>query len=73
MLNDASAAVDGYDEAKDEDKVTEDPGFRPEASQMLFKAGQSKRIWGELYKVGTIHIHVKGRILHYTMYSKCVR
>ena len=41
----------GHDEQKDGDKVTENHGFRPEAKQMIFKAGQSKRIWGELYKV----------------------
>ena len=33
------------------DRVTEDPGYKDEVSDMHFKAGQSKRVWGELYKV----------------------
>ena len=31
--------------------MVEDPGFRPEPMDLIFKAGQSKRVWGELYKV----------------------
>ena len=38
----------GYDEEKDEDKVTEDPGFLREAKQMIFIAEQSKRNLGRI-------------------------
>lgn len=44
-------AQENYDEERDIDLVTDDLGFREEASDMHFKAGQSKRVWGELYKV----------------------
>lgn len=44
-------AEEKYNHEKDEDLVKEDPGFRPECMEMYCKAGQSKRVWGELYKV----------------------
>ena len=47
----ATKANESYDTTKDQDLVTEDPGFKVEASDVFFKAGQSKRVWGELYKV----------------------
>lgn len=40
-----------YDQDKDLDLVRETDGVKPEAINPLFKAGQSKRIWNELYKV----------------------
>jgi nuclear GTP-binding protein len=40
-----------YDLDKDLDLVREDDGVKQEAMNPLFKAGQSKRIWKELYKV----------------------
>ncbi len=51
LLAQAEAATEDYDEDKDVDRVTEDPGYKDEVSDMHFKAGQSKRVWGELYKV----------------------
>ncbi len=39
------------DEKKDRDLVVDNGGVSNEAMFALFKAGQSKRIWGELYKV----------------------
>lgn len=41
----------GYNEEKDLDLVREDDGIKDETINPLFKAGQSKRIWNELYKV----------------------
>lgn len=40
-----------YDADKDKDLVTDNQGVTDEAMFALFKAGQSRRIWGELYKV----------------------
>ena len=40
-----------YDQEKDMDLMREDDGVKQEAMNPLFRAGQSKRIWGELYKV----------------------
>ncbi|KAK5891981.1 hypothetical protein CesoFtcFv8_012406 [Champsocephalus esox] len=40
-----------YSEDKDKDLVVEDTGVRTEVRDEIFKKGQSKRIWGELYKV----------------------
>lgn len=42
---------DTYDSAKDTDLVVDNEGVTNEAMFALFKAGQSRRIWGELYKV----------------------
>uniref|UniRef100_A0A8C8M2R0 Nucleolar GTP-binding protein 2 n=1 Tax=Oncorhynchus tshawytscha TaxID=74940 RepID=A0A8C8M2R0_ONCTS len=46
----AEVSVQTYRTEKDRDLVTEDDGVR-EAREEIFKKGQSKRIWGELYKV----------------------
>jgi nuclear GTP-binding protein len=40
-----------YNSEKDKDLVVDNGGVTDEAMFALFKAGQSKRIWGELYKV----------------------
>lgn len=40
-----------YNVEKDNDLVVDNQGVKEEAMYALFKAGQSKRIWGELYKV----------------------
>ena len=45
------SATEKYDEERDVDRVTEDVGYKEAVSDMHFKAGQSKRVWGELYKV----------------------
>ena len=42
---------DEYDSNKDKDLVVDNQGVTDEPMYALFKAGQSKRIWGELYKV----------------------
>uniref|UniRef100_A0A8C9SWB4 Nucleolar GTP-binding protein 2 n=1 Tax=Scleropages formosus TaxID=113540 RepID=A0A8C9SWB4_SCLFO len=47
----AEAEAQNYSAEKDRDLVTEDTGVRNEARAEIFKKGQSKRIWGELYKV----------------------
>ncbi|XP_040545658.2 nucleolar GTP-binding protein 2 [Gallus gallus] len=51
LLENAEASSEFYDQGKDRDLVTEDTGVRDEAQEEIFKKGQSKRIWGELYKV----------------------
>uniref|UniRef100_A0A8V0Z3M1 Nucleolar GTP-binding protein 2 n=1 Tax=Gallus gallus TaxID=9031 RepID=A0A8V0Z3M1_CHICK len=50
LLENAEASSECYDQGKDRDLVTEDTGVRDEAQEEIFKKGQSKRIWGELYK-----------------------
>ncbi|KAM7421283.1 hypothetical protein PAMA_015434 [Pampus argenteus] len=51
LLEQAEASAQSYNEDKDRDLVSEDTGVRNEAREEIFKKGQSKRIWGELYKV----------------------
>ncbi|XP_072275684.1 nucleolar GTP-binding protein 2 [Pyxicephalus adspersus] len=51
LLVNAEASAKNYDQEKDRDLVTEDTGVREEAQEEIYKKGQSKRIWGELYKV----------------------
>ncbi|KFQ44973.1 Nucleolar GTP-binding protein 2, partial [Nestor notabilis] len=51
LVENAEASSGAYDEGKDRDLVTEDTGVRDEAQEDIYKKGQSKRIWGELYKV----------------------
>lgn len=51
LIQKAEASADSYDQDKDRDLVTEDTGVREEAQEEIYKKGQSKRIWGELYKV----------------------
>ncbi|KAM6967768.1 LOW QUALITY PROTEIN: nucleolar GTP-binding protein 2 [Aplochiton taeniatus] len=47
----AEASSQSYSADKDRDLVMEDTGVRDEVREEIFKKGQSKRIWGELYKV----------------------
>ncbi len=47
----AAKQFEEYNSAKDTDLVVDNGGVSEEAMFALFKAGQSKRIWGELYKV----------------------
>ena len=42
---------DEYNAEKDTDLLVDNGGVSDEAMFPLFKAGQSRRIWGELYKV----------------------
>lgn len=57
MASTASKMGDIYNEGvetgaiTDRDLMREDDGVRAEAKQAMFEKGQSKRIWGELYKV----------------------
>lgn len=51
MLSKAEQESADYSTDKDKDLVVEDSGERPEAQDYYMKAGQSKRIWNELYKV----------------------
>lgn len=51
LLEKAEASSLTYSSDKDRDLVTEDTGVRDEVREEIFKKGQSKRIWGELYKV----------------------
>ncbi|CAO2588963.1 Nucleolar GTP-binding protein 2 [Lemmus lemmus] len=51
LLENAEMSTESYDQGKDHDLVTEDTGVRNEAQEEIYKKGQSKRIWGELYKV----------------------
>ncbi|XP_077006365.1 nucleolar GTP-binding protein 2 [Tamandua tetradactyla] len=51
LIESAETSSEKYDQGKDHDLVTEDTGVRNEAQEEIYKKGQSKRIWGELYKV----------------------
>lgn len=51
LIEKAEMSTESYDQGKDRDLVTEDTGVRNEAQEEIYKKGQSKRIWGELYKV----------------------
>ncbi|EHB17132.1 Nucleolar GTP-binding protein 2 [Heterocephalus glaber] len=51
LIEKAEISTESYDQGKDRDLVTEDTGVRNEAQEEIYKKGQSKRIWGELYKV----------------------
>lgn len=51
LVKQAEMSAENYEKEKDLDLIVEDPGFIAEAPEMIFKAGQSKRVWSELYKV----------------------
>ncbi|KAL8617623.1 Nucleolar GTP-binding protein 2 [Nucella lapillus] len=51
MVEKAEQAQENYDVSKDGDIVREDEGVREEQPEIVFRAGQSRRIWNELYKV----------------------
>ncbi|KAM8788936.1 nucleolar GTP-binding protein 2 [Rhynchonycteris naso] len=51
LVENAEMSTESYDVGKDRDLETEDTGVRNEAQEEIYKKGQSKRIWGELYKV----------------------
>uniref|UniRef100_A0A8C0CBC1 Nucleolar GTP-binding protein 2 n=1 Tax=Balaenoptera musculus TaxID=9771 RepID=A0A8C0CBC1_BALMU len=50
LIENAETSTESYDQGKDRDLVAEDTGVRNEAQEEIYKKGQSKRIWGELYK-----------------------
>ncbi|ELT88313.1 hypothetical protein CAPTEDRAFT_185256, partial [Capitella teleta] len=51
LVSAAQESSGKYKSEGDQDLVKDDEGFREAQSQVIFKAGQSKRIWNELYKV----------------------
>ncbi|KAK3092008.1 hypothetical protein FSP39_024425 [Pinctada imbricata] len=51
LVEQAESSGEKYDANKDNDLVREDPGLKDEQPEVIFKAGQSKRVWNELYKV----------------------
>uniref|UniRef100_A0A671WA72 Nucleolar GTP-binding protein 2 n=1 Tax=Sparus aurata TaxID=8175 RepID=A0A671WA72_SPAAU len=51
LVEQAEASAESYNADNDRDLMTEDTGVRVEVREEIFKKGQSKRIWGELYKV----------------------
>ena len=50
-MEQAQSSADKYDIEKDRDLNTGEPDYKIEPNEMVFKAGQSKRIWNELHKV----------------------
>ncbi|XP_045207041.2 nucleolar GTP-binding protein 2-like [Mercenaria mercenaria] len=51
LVEQAKEACDTYKSEQDRDLAREEPDFRDECKEMVFKAGQSKRVWNELHKV----------------------
>jgi len=51
MVAEAESRGDAYKEDADKDRVVERPDDAPAIRDWIFGAGQSKRIWNELYKV----------------------
>ena len=49
--NQVAKQAEEYDSNKDTDLFRDNQGVTDEPMFALFKAGQSRRIWGELYKV----------------------
>jgi len=47
----AETRGESYDDGKDKDRVTDGPDLWDAPREYIFGAGQSKRIWNELYKV----------------------
>lgn len=62
ILSKAEEAAGSYNEEKDSNRAQEDAEFgRDKAPERIFEKGQSRRIWGELYKVldsSDVVIHV---------------
>ncbi|KAJ9589001.1 hypothetical protein L9F63_017696 [Diploptera punctata] len=51
LYSKAEESSDKYDSEKDRDLVKEDTGVKDAPREWIMAAGQSKRIWNELYKV----------------------
>lgn len=51
LVNGAEQRSDAYDSNKDRDRVVDQPDNWAAPREWIFGAGQSKRIWNELYKV----------------------
>lgn len=55
-MNKATESSEKYDVEKDQDLERGEPEFRKENIEVIFRAGQSKRVWNELYKVGIFYL-----------------
>lgn len=53
-MNKATESSEKYDVEKDQDLERGEPEFKKENIEVIFRAGQSKRVWNELYKVGIV-------------------
>lgn len=51
LRDDAEKRTENYDESCDKNLAVEEDPERTENANPLFRAGQSHRVWGELYKV----------------------
>jgi len=51
LVKAAEAKGEAYKEEEDKDRVVDRPDSEPAVREWIFGAGQSKRIWNELYKV----------------------
>lgn len=51
LVEQAQEACSSYKSEKDLDLKRDEPDFKEECQEMVFKAGQSKRVWNELHKV----------------------
>ncbi len=51
LMAEVEESTEKYDEAKDSNIEIDTGGVKDEAPEWFLKAGQSKRIWNELYKV----------------------
>lgn len=51
IVEKAEESFNSYERGNDLDLVADDPGYTNEAPELIFRAGRSKRVWGELYKV----------------------
>ena len=51
LVEAAETSSEKYDKSTDHDLDTGLPDFKHEPLELIFKAGQSKRIWKELHKV----------------------
>ena len=51
LIQSAETSNSKYDQLQDKNLIVEEPDFKPEALDIKFFAGQSRRIWNELYKV----------------------
>ena len=47
----AAENSESYEAERDRDLVRDDEGVKDATMELYCKAGQSKRVWGELYKV----------------------
>lgn len=54
MMEKVDAAQESYTEDKDTNIEIDTGGVKDQPSALVFKAGQSKRIWNELYKVSNL-------------------